>query len=201
MAHKKSVSELLCISERTIWRYIRKFQQSGEVRPAKRSNGPQKLLGNFEQLILLRLILHNPSIYLHEIQYKLNTMFGCTVSLTTISRTLHHMGCTRQVIRHIALQRSDNLRAKFMADVSIYNLDMLIWIDESGCDRAIRKYGYSLRGMCPVDHRLLVRGIRYSTIPIMSTQGIHDVYLAEGTINRDNYIGFHIFFQLLRYRY
>ena len=68
-----------------------------------------------------------------------------------------------------------------MADVSIYM---------DGCDRrnTIKKYGYSLRGMRPVDHRLLVRGIRYSTIPIMSTQGIHDVYLAEGTIRFSHFL-------------
>ena len=64
------------------------------------------------------------------------------------------------MIRHVALQQSEAMRAKFMAEVSIYDPSMLVWIDESGCDRrnSIRKYGYSVRGIRPVDHRILVRG-------------------------------------------
>ncbi len=67
-----------------------------------------------------------------------------------------------------------------MAEVSVYNPSILVCIDESGCDRrnSIRKYGYSVRGIRPVNHRLLVRGTRYSAIPVMSIQGIHDVFLA-----------------------
>ena len=37
----------------------------------------------------------------------------------------------------------------------------------------------------PQDHRLFIRGTRYSAIPIMSMQGIHDVQLFEGTVNGD----------------
>ena len=89
----------------------------------------------------------------------------------------------------IALQRSEEQRAKFVADVSRYDPSMLIWIDESGCDRrnCMQKRGYSLRGMTPKDHRLLVRGTRYSAIPVMSLDGIHDVYLAEGNVNGDKF--------------
>ena len=70
------------------------------------------------------------------------------------------MGCTRQVIQQIAIQRSDEKRAEFMAEVSAYDPAMLIWIDESGCDRrnAVCKRGYSVRGMTPRNHQLLARG-------------------------------------------
>ena len=72
------------------------------------------------------------------------------------------------------------LRAKFMAAVSIYDL---VWVDESGCDKrnTVRKYGYRC------DQRLLVRGVRYSAIPVMSTAGVHDVYLAEGSVDGHNF--------------
>ena len=36
--------------------------------------------------------------------------------------------------------------------------------------------------MRPVDHRILVRGVRYSAVPILSLGGIHDVFLLEGTV-------------------
>ena len=67
---------------------------------------------------------------------------------------------------------------------------MLVWIDESGCAgrNCIRKYGYSIRDIRPVDHRILIQGTRYSTK--MSVQGIHDVFLAEGTINGERFSSF-----------
>ena len=78
-------------------------------------------MGDFEQLVLL---LGNPGIYLHEVQAKLLAQFGVTVGVATICRTLKFMGCTRQVIQHInvhvPVQRSEELRAKFMADISVY---------------------------------------------------------------------------------
>ena len=35
----------------------------------------------------------------------------------------------------------------------------------------MRKWGYSVRGLPPQDHRLLVRGTRYSAIPVMTVEG------------------------------
>ena len=72
-----------------------------------------------------------------------------------------------------------------MADVSRYDPSMLLWINASGYDgcNCMRKCGYSLRGMTPKDHRLMVHGTRYSAILVMSLEGIHDVYLAEGNVN------------------
>ena len=85
------------------------FEQTGDVEPKTQRHGPQLLLGDFEQLTLLRLILENTGIYLYELQDKLCDMFGVTVSVSTICRTLRIMGCCRRVIRHVAMQQSDEL--------------------------------------------------------------------------------------------
>jgi hypothetical protein len=76
-----------------------------------------------------------------------------------------------------------------MAEVSIYEL---VWLDEKGCDRrnTLRKYGYSLRGIPVCDYRLLVRGKRHSAIPVISLDGIHDVYVTEGTVNGEKFADF-----------
>lgn len=129
---------------------------------------------------------------MHEMQRKLFEKFGVNISPSTICRTLKAMGCSRQVMRHIALQQSDSDRARFMAEVSLYEPGMLVWLDESGCDRrnSIRKFGYSIRGIRPSKRRLLIRGIRYSAIPIMTVYGLFDVFLAEGSINGDRFAQF-----------
>ena len=127
-------------------------------------------------------------MYLHEIQAKLLAAFGVTVSVPTLRRTLKFMGCTQQVIQHIAVQRSDDLRAKFMAEVAVYDPSVLIWVDESRCDRRhSRKWAYSIRGMTPWDQRLLVRGTRYSAIPVVLLEGINDVCIIEWTVNGEKF--------------
>ena len=72
--------------------------------PRQRRYGPHPLLDSYEQIVLLRLILEHPSIYLSEIQIKLFDMFGVEVSAPTICRTLKVMSCSRQKIQYIALQ-------------------------------------------------------------------------------------------------
>jgi len=138
------------------------------------------------------MIADYPGIYLHEMQAKFLSRFGVNVSAAMLCRTLRGMGCSRQVIQHIAIQQSDECRAKFMAEVSMYDPAMLIWIDESGCDRrdSIRKFGYGIRGVPPRSHQLLIHGTRYSVIPIMSTEGIHDISLYEGTVNGSKFEDF-----------
>ena len=84
------------VSSRTVARYVDLFQQTGDVIPRQRNYGPHPLLGSYEQLILLCLILEHPSIYLSEIQSKLFDIFRVEVSAPTMCRTLKVMGCSRQ---------------------------------------------------------------------------------------------------------
>lgn len=95
------------------------------------------------------------------------------------------MECSRQAIENVPLQRNDDLKAKFMAEISVYDPSMPIWIDESGCDcrNCIRKKEYSFRGITPKSHNLFIRGTRFSAIAVMSIEGIHDLYLFEGNVN------------------
>ena len=112
--------------------------------------------------------------------------------MPTICRTLKYMGCNHQAMHRVALQRSDALRARFMAEISVYDPSMLVWLDETGCDRrhSTRKYGYSVRGIPICDQILLIRGTRYTAIPVISTAGIHDVFIGEGTMNGDRFSKF-----------
>ncbi len=114
------------VCERTVKRYLKMFQQTGEIQPFQEHHGPKLLLGEFEQLTLLRLIFDKPGIYLKEIQDKLMLMYGFSIPLSTIYRTLKIMGCSRQAMHRVALQRSDELRARFMADVSVYDPSRLM---------------------------------------------------------------------------
>ncbi len=87
------------------------------------------------KMFLLQVILTYPGICLSKIRAKLISKFGVPMDVVTICRMLKFMGCTRQVIQRIALQCSEEMRAKFMAEVSMYDPSMLLWIDKSGCDQ------------------------------------------------------------------
>ena len=94
-----------------------------------------------------------PGIYLQELQQELYSRTLHLVDASTICRTMHHIGMTRQAIRHIALQHSELKRAEFWYDVAIFDTSMLLWIDETSCDlrNALHKYGYGIRGLPPQD--------------------------------------------------
>lgn len=58
--HNLTMSEIakqLCVSKRTVYRYIDQFERSGDITPKNYHHGPTKLLGESEQVILLRMIL------------------------------------------------------------------------------------------------------------------------------------------------
>ena len=172
------VARLFNVSARIVTRYLNLFLQTGDVIPRCPHYGPYPLMGDYEQLILLRLILERPGIYLSEIQRKFFDMFGVEISVSTIlCRTLKFMGCSRQKIQYVALQRSDVYRARYMAEIAMHDPAMLVFIDETGSDRrnGQRRRGYSVRGIPPRDHRLLIRGVRYSGIAVMSLEGVHDM--------------------------
>ena len=120
-----------------------------------------------KQLVLLRLILNYPGIYLER-------------SNSLVARDKWFRG----LLCNVVMSKGPS----FMA-VLRYNPSMLLWIDESGCDRrnCMRKHGHSLRGMTPKDHHLMVRRTRYSAIPVMSLDGIHDISLAEGNVNGEKF--------------
>lgn len=104
----------------------------------------------------MQSVLHQPGIYLHEVQNQLYCATGKLVHVSTICRTLSQLGLTRQKMRVIALQQSEELRLRFMAEISIFDPNMLLWIDETGSDQrnCIRQYGYPLRRVTPVSHQL-----------------------------------------------
>ena len=79
---------------------------------------------------------------------------------------IKEQGFTR---KRIALQQSEQLWIQFMAEISMYDPEMLVWIDETGSAirNSSRQYGYSLRGMPAKVHQLIVGGRWLSAIPVV----------------------------------
>lgn len=119
-------------------------------------------------------------------------MTGTYVHNSTICRTMQHLGFSRKRLQRIALQCSDDLRGRFMAEIPLFDPAMLVWVDESGFNRknTIRAYGYSLQGMRAVDHQLKQGGVRINSIGIMSYHGMEDVHILQDTVDGDTFEDF-----------
>ena len=179
------IADILFMSQRSVQRYVALYQSSSDVEPRKQRHGPEQLLSEFEQITVLQSMIDTPGIYLTELQQKLNDATGKWIHLSTICRTVHRLGFTRKRLQHIALQRSEELRAQYMAEISVFDPSMLVWVDETGFQRrnSIRAYGYSLRGMRATDYQLTIGRKRINAIAVMSLEGVEDVYLSEENVN------------------
>ncbi len=188
----EDIANVLFMCEKSVYRYLHLFHTTGSVSPETYTPGPKKLLSEFELFTVLQTLIHHPTSYLYEVQNDLVRITGTSVSASTICRTVKQQGFTRKKVQLIALQRSEKKRIEFMAHISHFNPDMMIWIDETGSDRrkSVRQYGYSLRGIPARHTQLRVGGRRVSAIPVMTTGGIEDVYVTKDSINGEKFVEF-----------
>lgn len=97
-----------------------------------------------------------------------------------------------QQIKYYLLSQSEEKRADFWAEMMYFDPRMILWVDETGFElrNTFRKQGYGIRGMPPRDYVLELRGKRYSSIGILSSEGIEDVYITETTVNGEVFLDF-----------
>ena len=166
----KAIAIRLQIGVSTAFRLYKKYESTGDVVP--KSKGERihcRKLDNHHELYILALVHENPAIYLNEIRSKIEEATGVAVSGPTVCRVLHRNHFSRKRLVNVALQRSEEHRGTFMANVLQYPRDFLVWVDETGTDRRdqLRKFGYSIRGLPPVC-KLFTRGTRLSAIAAIS---------------------------------
>ncbi len=189
------VGEVLYMSDRSVRRYVELYHATGDVKPCKRKHGPMPVVSELEQLTVIQSLIYKPTMYLEEVQQDLYEAFATCVHLSTICRTIHRLGFTHKRVQTIAIQRSETLRVQFMAEISMFDPNMLVRVDETGSNQrdGIRTYGYSLRGMRAISPILRVGGKRINVIGVLSTEGMGDAYLTERTVNGDVFEQFVIY--------
>lgn len=160
LEHKtiKEVCRALYVSHSTVERVVQLYRTTGDVTRVQQKPGPDTTLSETDELVFLDLMLRYPGIFLREVQEQLCQITGTWVDCSTLCRTAKRLGLTRQKMRKVAIQRSDSLRAQYMAEIQAFNPDMLIFVDETGCDKrkSCRQYGYGIRGITPVNDHFLI---------------------------------------------
>ena len=184
------VAKNLNVDQSTVKRVVKLFIDSGNVTKKcyDKSSLPRKIM-KVVQFCILQLVLQYPGIKLREIKSEVNYLLQVELDESTICRFLHSQGLTRQKMRIVAKQRNYYERAMFEAEMSIYNPEMLIFLDETGCDRRnlLRCRAYSFRGKPAVSHKLLVRGKHMNAIAFVSKSGVTDCHIEDGSIDGDQF--------------
>ena len=151
-----------------------------------------KKLSNPVQLTVLHLVLNKPDMYFWEIPKELNMkyMFSLDVSIASICKLIKASNFSRKIEAPISCTAKGCNSSREIS--ALFNLDMMVFIDESGCDcrDAIRKYNYGLRGMPVKSQKLLVRGQRISVIAAMTVDCILDPKIIRGNITGEIFLDF-----------
>lgn len=143
----QEVASNLNVNTSTVWRVVKQFQEQGPV--SAKQNAGNSILTDLEQFTILECVLRNPSVYLREIQRYVENVIGTeTVNEFAICRFLQRSNFSRKKLSYIASQRSQVLHKEFLAGCSLYSTEMLVFLDESGCDKRLtmRKFGYAMKG-------------------------------------------------------
>lgn len=187
------IAENLSISTATASNIFKLFKDTGEVDP--KTPGKRewiRKLDNHHELYIIGIVFESPNLQLLEIANKVEEISGTVVSTSTLCRLLSRHGFTRKKIQSVALQRSLDLRALYMASIVTFTKDKFVWIDETGSDlrEMQRRYGYAIRGERAVCRRLQVRGQRISAIAAICTDGLLGVDFTTGSVNGEKYYDF-----------
>ncbi len=108
------IASLLHVCAKTVKRVVERFLSTGDVKPLPKRNGPDRVLSEFEEVLIVQRVFEKPSMYLYELQHELLSSTGTWVDCATICRTLKRLGFSRKKIRYVALQQSEEKRIEFI---------------------------------------------------------------------------------------
>ncbi|KAH7917679.1 hypothetical protein BV22DRAFT_990757, partial [Leucogyrophana mollusca] len=143
------VSDVLCVSCRSIRRWEAKMEENGCVDPPSVLRGRSHLLDPAVVEDLHGLILESPSLYLDEIQEYLALFHDLRISTTALHDNLQGLGLTYKLLQRMAAERDEVARAARCADILGHiTTEQVITIDESSKDgrTMFRKRGRAPQG-------------------------------------------------------
>ena len=88
----KEISRELYVNTRTVERYIKQYNTTGNVSPKHQRHGPLPLMSEFEEITILEMLLNTPSMYLSEVQQELLHVTGSLYDCATICRAIKRQG-------------------------------------------------------------------------------------------------------------
>ncbi|EUC57544.1 winged helix turn helix protein [Rhizoctonia solani AG-3 Rhs1AP] len=160
--------------------------------PLARPRGRPRILNEDDCKFICGLIEARPTTYLDEIQLVLEERHHIYVTLGTIWNTLARLDLTHKSVSREAYERDELLRAAWQVQWGGYPANAFVWLDESAVNNttALRLAGWAPRGQACVQREFFFRGVQYSMLPALTTDGIVALDIFEGSINRERFLDF-----------
>ncbi len=100
-----------------------------------------------------------------------------------MSRTLKRAGWSRKVAQQVAKDRHPDLQDLYLYDVSAFDPDHVVYVDETGGDNRLgyRRMVWSPLGTTPVQVARFHRGQRYHVLPAYTSKGILHFRVYQGS--------------------
>jgi len=189
----KGIAENLGVDSSTVRRTLALFSATGDVQkkpyPTERAF---RVITEPVKFFIIHLVLDQPGIFLREVKSTLEVELGVDVTESAICKFLKKAGFTGLHLATYALQRNEDLRSIFSAELAQYKTHTLVFVHETGTDRrdGNRKIGYSMQGHSIKAQKLFVRGKHISVLTAMSVQGILALHIVRGGVDADKYYDF-----------
>lgn len=180
-------------SRARIFEILRLHKQHGVVyNPLARPAGRPRTLSMTDQGYLRSVLRARPTLFLDELTDILEQERGVVVSTSTVCRTLARTNITHKSVAEEASERNERLRAAWIAQWGRYLAPCFAWLDESGVDDQSnnRPKGWAESGHACIRSTSFNRGVKYSVLPVLTTDGIVAVEIFKGAVDKDIFIRF-----------
>ena len=115
-----------------------------------------------------------------------------SINFNNFSWTLSQLDQTQKGIAKEAIEQNELLRATWQAQMSQYNSQQLVFINETTIDdyTNIQCKGQTLWGQACVHRMSFLHGQKYSILPALGLDGIFALDIFEGSVNHERFIDF-----------
>lgn len=175
----RDIARSLNISVGTAFNIFKIFKETGDVDPKKREFSGNIVTDRIATMILA-IIFEKKELTQNIFDYT-----SARISPAIVCNVMDKYGLTRKKIQHFAMQRSARHRGAYIAEISMYKSNMLVFADKTGKDGrdCLRRFGYALNGQVPQCLQVFNRGTRLSAIAAISTSGLVGYELHTGSIH------------------
>ena len=126
-----TIASNLNVSVGMVYRIYKLLEETGNVDPNIREYTGIKIDEQVNQVIL-SLVFSSLDLYLTEIKDKINQCTGLDISPPAICNVIYKKGLTRKKVQPIASQRSAIYRGDYIAEMSMYHVNMLVLLMKLG---------------------------------------------------------------------
>jgi transposase len=176
-----------------VYRRRSRLNLFGTVNPPPLSvQGRRRILNREHEEAIEDFLDEYPQAYLAEVAAFIYDEFDLDVHTSTLSRTLSRIRLTNKRIEPVSGVQDEDLRASWMATISQYEAEHLVFLDETACNGRTpnRCYGWSPRGFPCRARRFNTNSKRWSILPALSVEGYLAVDVFQGSFTGERFKSF-----------